>query len=150
MEAPPVQPGCPAGNGGGYRGENAAEFIVAVHIVGPGPQNQREQSGCEHAADERQKEQDRGERHAPLRSEVERKAPRSDRDEQRSDERRSTIVERQPGGLTDGLPDPTDGEKQDRSGDRDKDVVEASKEPELLFVRNRGRALAFDVCAQSI
>ena len=48
------------------------------------------------------------------------------------------------------LADPADREQQDRRGDRDENVVEAGDQPELLFVGNRDRALAFDMRAERV
>ena len=105
-----------------------------------------------HAADEGQQQEDRGQRHAALGGEEKRQAPGGRGDGERREEARpglAMVADEQPGGLANALADPADREQQDRRGDRDENVVEAGDEPELLFIRDGGRALAFDIGAQA-
>ena len=119
----------------------ASGGIVVSSACRSDAQNQAEAGGREDAADEGQQQQDRGQRHAPLRGEEQGEAPARRGDEQRARGRTVRRLRRQAGPLADPLADEADREQQDRRGNRDEDVVEAGDEPELLFVLGRQSAL---------
>ena len=97
--------------------------------------------------------QDRGKRHAAARREEQRQRPGRRGNRKRRQEARAEfplVQDDQAGGLADALADPTDREEQDRRRNGNENVVEAGEKPELLFVGDSHRTLAFDMRAERI
>src|SRR5438270_13014035 len=116
MKTPPMQPRRTSGDRGRDCSKSAAELVVSVHVIGPDTKNQREQCSRENAADERQEEEDRRERHPALRGEIERETPGGRGDQQGRDEGRTARIKSQVGGLSDALADPSHCEQKNRRG----------------------------------
>ena len=126
VEPAPVKPGRAGGDRARQpRRQSRRAALLSLKRSGPMREHQREAGGREHAADEAQQQQDRGQRHASLGGEEQGQPPRGRRDQQRRERGRAVDVDGQAGRLADPLADPAEREQQDRRGDRDENVVEA-------------------------
>ena len=94
----------------------------------------------EHAADEGEQQQDRGQRHAPLGGEEQARPQAVAATTSGASGRRAVDIDDQADALADRLADPADREQQDRGGDRDENVVEAGDQPEIAPRRPRASA----------
>ena len=148
LEALPVEPGRDGGDRGGAGSEYPAEYLVVVDRLLADAEHEQEARCSKYAADKRQQQQDRWQRHAALGGEKEGEAPRRRGDRDGAERAGSIVIDDEANRLARRLADPADRKQQDGAGDRDENIVEAVDQSKLFFVGGRAGALSVDECAE--